>query len=210
MKVVILNGSPKVSHGASWKISVALSKLIDGFPDTSAQVLNSSGLLIEDLVKHLAQSEALVTVLPLYVDSLPSHLIEILEGIGRTELKNRLTFYAVLNCGYWEAEHNTLALEMLKNFCLQSNLGWGQGLACGGGGMIPSVSRLDRFPFKGFYGELKSLASNVVSLTSVPDRYCQPSLPRFLYKTAANLMFYSLALKNKVKFRDLYRTNIVD
>jgi hypothetical protein len=93
---------------------------------------------------------------------------------------------------------------VLKNFAHRAGLGWGQGLGWGGGGMISMISPLGSYPFKNLGRELDILAQNILAKQTDDDRYSHPSIPRFFYKTSANLMWFMLAFKNKLKCKDLY------
>jgi hypothetical protein len=226
MSVLIVSGSPKKNHGASRRLGLGLQELLIKHGEASVvgeasspgqdpgallshgqfeapSLVFSNGLTSPGLLENLKGKKALVFVFPLYVDGLPSHLIEIMEGIlGQVE---GMPFYAVINCGFFEADKNLVAIEQLKNFCHEGNLKWGQVLAFGGGGIINSSSRLNYYPFKGLSLELTKLAKNILAKASGPDLLAQPDLPRFIYKTGANLLWYWLAFKNKVKFKDLFK-----
>ncbi|MDR1110615.1 MAG: hypothetical protein LBP92_07970 [Deltaproteobacteria bacterium] len=204
MKVVILNGSPKDGDGASQRISRALARTVGRLSDGPTITLGSPGLGAARLAESLEGAGALALVFPLYVDGLPSHLVDLLEGLPAAGLCG-LTVYAVLNNGFWEARHNALALDILRHFCRQKGLRWGQGLAWGGGGLIPHLSGIGRFPFKVFLQELELLSVAMMKSASGPDRFSQPSVPRFFYKASANLMWYLLALKNRIGLKTLFR-----
>ncbi|MDR2366662.1 MAG: NAD(P)H-dependent oxidoreductase [Deltaproteobacteria bacterium] len=204
MGILILNGSPKMGDGASRRIGLALKAEIGKLPGAGeVTIVDSGGLAPEGLVGALRGSRAFVLAMPLYVDGLPSHLIDLLEGVGGNF--PGLPFYAVINCGFWESDKNLTCVETLRNFCLESGLRWGQALAWGGGGMIPMAPPLGRWPLRGFLRELGILAGNVVGGASGPERFAVPDLPRFLYKVGANLNWYRLAMKNGVRFGDLRR-----
>ncbi|MDR2301262.1 MAG: hypothetical protein LBF38_04400 [Deltaproteobacteria bacterium] len=225
MGVLIVSGSPKKNRGASWRLGLALAESLKklklgSLPDGgeaqsgpsppmaltgegAASLIFSNGLSAPGLIENLKGKKALVFVLPLYVDALPSHLVDLMEGIlGKIE---GLPFYAVINCGFYEADKNLVAVEILKNFCREANLKWGQVLAFGGGGAINSLFGLKGFPFRGLNLELGKLAKNILAGASGPDLFAEPDFPKFVYKLGAHLQWYWMAFKNKVKFKDLYK-----
>jgi hypothetical protein len=202
MNVLILNGSSKKGDGASNRICQALARIFEGHSGCQAALADSSGLEVDGFLKALGGCQALVVVAPLYINGLPSHLLGLLEGVCG-KVRGGLWLYAVINCGFWEPEGNVIALKMLKSFCLQSGLEWGQGLAWGGGGLLPLGPRIGRFPFGGLFKELVRLTENIAGPAPGPDRFAVPQVPRFLYKAGANIMWRWLAFKNKVKQRDL-------
>jgi hypothetical protein len=204
VKVVILNGSPKKGYGASQRIAAALARTVSRLSDGPTITMSSNGLGAEKLAESLRGAGALALVFPLYVGGLPSHLIELLDGLSVAGY-GQLTVYAVLNNGFWEARDNALALDMARHFCRQKGLRWGQGLAWGGGGMISLVSDIGRFPFKGFIRELELLSVAMMKSAAGPDRFSQPSVPKFFYKASANLTWRLLALKNKIGLKAILR-----
>ena len=74
---------------------------------------------------------------PLYVDSLPAPLIEALERIAARRAGREPThpqhLVAIANCGFPEAAHNTMALEICATFARQAGFSWAGGLALGAG-----------------------------------------------------------------------------
>ncbi|MDR1297645.1 MAG: NAD(P)H-dependent oxidoreductase [Deltaproteobacteria bacterium] len=221
MKIVILNGSPKGGDSASLRISRALAEAIQkqsrsgqtqpgqgragGGEEPALVRLNSWGLRPEDLIASLRDAGALVLVFPLYVDSVPSHLLALMEAVcqGGPRTTPGARLHAVVNNGFWESENNSPAFEVLRHFASESGLAWGQGLGWGGGGMIATCGKIGRHPFKSFGRETDFLAGQILSGGGGPERYCQPNIPRLAYFHAANLSWYVLAWKNKIKFKDL-------
>jgi hypothetical protein len=96
-----------------------------------------------------------------------------------------------------------VAVEILKNFALESGLDWGQALAIGGGGMLTTKTNFQHFPFKSLGRELQALADLIRRGDSGPDRLANPSFPALGYKFGAHWLWRWKAHKNKVKWRDL-------
>jgi hypothetical protein len=227
MKIVILNGSPKGTSGASLKIAQELTETLltqaqaqkrtqaqtpgldQGKNQQLKQIANLKATETDpaELVQQLTKAQALVLVFPLYVDSLPAHLLKLLEELAQQPPAFAPTakLYAIINNGFWESRNNSTAFAVLQHFANQIHLTWGQGLGWGGGGMITMAGKIGCFPFKAFGRQLKIFSHTILTSNSGQDLYCQPDIPRFCYKTAANLMWYILAWKNKIKFKDLFQ-----
>ena len=171
--------------------------------DGAAKLVYSASLAAEELLELLGTHLTLILTFPLYVDSLPSHLVDLLEAIkGKVY---GLAVYAVVNCGFFEPEKNLVVIEILKNFCREAGLKWGRALAFGGGGMVVSSSRLNFPPLSGLGRELEDLAADALAGAEGPDRLASPNVPKWLYKTGAHLLWRWKAFRNGLKGKDLYR-----
>ena len=75
---------------------------------------------------------------PLYVDALPSHLIEFLALAEAHCREHACHFrvYALGNNGFIEGRQNRPALRMLRAWCERANLPYGGGIGIGGGAML--------------------------------------------------------------------------
>jgi hypothetical protein len=118
--------------------------------------------------------------------------------------------FACVNCGFYEGEQNTYALDMLAHFCAASGLRWSGGVGIGTGEMISAVKDAppDMFIRKPVTRALGALAA---SIASGPDGalaenlFTHHGIPRFLYKLAGEAGAREQARKNGLKARDLFR-----
>lgn len=81
-------------------------------------------------------ADAIAIVTPLYVDSLPAELTLALERLATAREGKSRHLCAVLNCGFAEAHHNDVALNICRLFARDAGMHWAGGLAIGGGGMF--------------------------------------------------------------------------
>lgn len=110
----------------------------------------SAGLLQEkrkqDLVSSVDRADLLLLAFPLYVDALPFLVTRALEVIAvhrrlkHERLSQRL--FVLLNNGFPEVHHNTLALAICHRFAVQSGMRWAGGLAMGAGEALSSGQSL--------------------------------------------------------------------
>lgn len=212
MKAAVINGSPKTGSSASGRIIGMLrEKLIDKVGDISDLIVVRSAAPPEKALAEarlaLEGAQAIVLVTPLYVDSLPSHVISLLEALvpEASFLAPEARLYCVVNCGFWEPDHNALALEQLRLFAKAASLPWGQGLAFGGGG---AAAKAPKFFLKTLDRALQGLTGKILSGSSAPDHHFRVNMPRSLYRFFGNLQWRWLARRNGLSGADLYRRPI--
>ena len=150
MKTVFINCSPKKRFCASayflWlqrlfvrgrKVSVKLRT-----PGDHRRVLEA-----------LADADAAVFCLPLYVDGVPSHVLRFLEKMELfcRERGKTLRVCCVANNGFIEGRQNEPLMQVFENFCARAGLTWGGGVGVGGGVML-NVTRIMFFVQLGVLG----------------------------------------------------------
>jgi hypothetical protein len=123
----------------------------------------SSAEAWEDVLAAIETTDLVILAAPLYVDSLPSHVIAALERITArrqgaedrpsddahasagdvgearfafSRILNRPRFVCIVNCGFPEARHNETAIRICRQFAREAGFDWAGGLALGGGEMI--------------------------------------------------------------------------
>jgi len=203
MKISVINGSPKMSGGISGLITNQMERHLN----VSFDVYHAIKLIkqIESQTEELAKildCEVLLIIFPLYVDSLPAPLINLLGRIEKfsSDVSLKPHVYAIVNCGFFEAKQNALALEMIRSFSLRAKLPWGYGIGIGGGGMLSSMGdNWSKGPASGIDKALNDMAISINSKESKQNLFVKPKFPRILYMIAADLGMRRLAKKNGVK-----------
>ena len=208
LKTVIINGSPKGKNSAS---NMFIDKIKE-FLDKEPRIYQANKLLEgENDFKELStilNADVLLFVFPLYVDSLPAPLIKVLNMIEKEASKMNGKFptvYAISNCGFYEAEQNRLALDIVKNFSYALGMSWMYGIGIGNGGYVASRSK--NISKKGsasnvYYalcelGEaMKSHDKTIKSNHVKQNVFVTPKMSRFVYKLSGNLGWYLMAMKH--------------
>ena len=70
-----------------------------------------------------------------YLDSVSANVLGFLERVEQAVIGGESIggkFYAVLYTELYEGEQTSVAMEVLKNFCVHANIAWGRGLGIGG------------------------------------------------------------------------------
>lgn len=196
MRILLLDGSPKVKDSAS---AYLLKALEERLPDQQVTWQNARKFEPEALAAAIADADALVIAFPLYVDSIPSHLLRLLEAMqpSLAEAQEKPMVYAIVNSGFYDARQNHIALAMIRIWAEKCGCVYGQGLAIGAGGMA-QVAPLGQGPATSMGKRMDVLAQSVLSGNAGEDLYTEPNFPRFLYKTMAHIGWRSEAKKNGV------------
>ena len=89
----------------------------------------------------ISKADAIVIVFPLYIFCLPAMLIRFLEDYYHYYSKTRKIagnqkVYAIVNCGFPEAEINREAVRVIQSFSRHINAEYRFGVLIGSGGML--------------------------------------------------------------------------
>lgn len=208
MKICIINGSPKAVENTSGLLIRALASKFRETDEAKLHRVASKGFQ-EALYRDIAESETLVFAFPLYVDSIPSHLLRLLDDLAEKRILSAQTrVYCMINNGFFEGTQNRIAAEQMKNWSLAAGLSWGQALCVGAGEMLPFLKEIP--PGHGPYGKLdKALnifTENLLNRKTGEDLFLSPKFPRALWRfQASHSVWLPRAKKNGLKRKDLLR-----
>ena len=140
MNVLILNGSPKKRGSTSKFLGRVMGCLLPGCKMRYASIRAKSDCA--SVLEQLKQIDALILAAPLYVDGIPSHVLEFLQLAEQFCLENSCHFslYAISNNGFIEGSHNKVHLKMYECWCRRAGIAWGGGIGIGGGEMLRVLS----------------------------------------------------------------------
>ncbi|MCL2315504.1 MAG: hypothetical protein FWC46_00245 [Actinomycetia bacterium] len=189
MSIVALSGTPRVKTSASAQIirrlEATLGEPVPTYQATRLIRARDPGPALAEIVG----AEAVLVVFPLYVDALPAPLVRaltLLEQTPRAATVPRV--YAVVNCGFIEAENTGLALDMVAHFCERIGWAWQYGVGIGAGEYLTTLPYdTVRGPAARVFATLDDLANAV--RTGAPPRenvLVAPRIPRALYTLAAH------------------------
>jgi len=199
-RVVAVNGSPKSAESTSGALIKTLEEYIgikiNSFRAVELVRREDAHKVIADVLK----ADVLLIVFPLYVDSLPAPLVKLLKQIeqaAKTCSSSLPTVYSICNCGFYEAEHNSLALKMTRTFAKRIGAGYGYGLGIGCGGVL---AQMEKGPVDNVYAALRDMGDTIMAENSKEseDAFITPKMPRFLYKMGGNIGWRQMARKNAV------------
>ena len=146
---------------------------------------------------------------PLYVDTTPYLVTQALEAIAQHRAAassgapagGEPLFAAICNCGFPEAQHCTLALEICAQFARQARLRWAGGLALGAGGAIHGERPQPKGMTHNVAAALDQAAAALAAGEEIPaaaiGAIAQPMMPNSLYVMMGNLSWHMTACSNK-------------
>jgi len=209
MKIALINGSPKIKDSASDCVLQELKAFLEQHDNIIFEHHFRRPQLSTEEMKDLVKCVALVFAFPLYVDGIPSHLLNCLaelESFLLTLNKKEIKVYSLVNCGFYEGHQNKLAIEIMENWCVKSGLQWGQGVGIGAGGMLPSLKNvpIGNGPKKNLEKALKQIANNILKSTSEENIFITANFPRAAYKFAAEMGWRQSIKANGLKRKDLF------
>lgn len=198
-----INGSPKSGISNSRMIIGMMKDMIK-----SERITFSTAKYEESMWGQLGGCDRIILVFPLYVDSLPSHLLSFLMEWEQRLLAGEVPsvpVYAVAQCGFYEGIQNRYALNIVENFCLRTGLIWGGGIGLGGTGAL--AGGLEQFskPLKKLLTELSGCVELLKNYTGSP--YACIGMPGWMYKTGGNMGWITQAKKYGLSKKDLWAKN---
>jgi len=211
MKIALINGSPKVKDSASEYILKTLKRFLPAENEIIEHSFRKPELSDNDL-SEIAECNILVFAFPLYVDGVPSHLLNCLYQIERffiSKPTKKIAVYSLVNCGFYEGHQGSIALEIMKNWCKKATLSWGGGIGIGGGGMLTNISGVpdEKGPKKNLSKAIKTIANSISTDTAADNIYILPNIPRFAYKLGAEMGWRQRSKANGLKRKDLFVKN---
>lgn len=135
MKTVLVSASPKKKFSVSSYFLSLCALGIRG--ETVRETIRNRGDHTK-ILESFRGADSIVFSMPLYVDGVPSHLLEFLEQAETFCLENDLhpNVYVISNSGFIEGNQNRCLMQIMENFCDRSGCRLQGGVGIGGGVML--------------------------------------------------------------------------
>lgn len=195
-KVLIMVGSPKGENSVSNNIATYIQdKFEQNNVKTSKKFIikHRSKESLEKLIYEIDCCDPLILTSPLYVDSLPSIVINLMEeiNVAKTLHGPEQKFMAIINSGFPEPHQNDLAIDMCKNFAHQSNMKWLGGVTVGMGPALDGrpldrTGGLSKNLRSGLDTAIKALSEGRAVPPEALATASKPLMPLFLSKSMLN------------------------
>ena len=139
-KTVLINCSPKQKLSVSGFLMKCAGVLVRGKKEYLHLRTPADH---KTILQALKGADKVVFVTPLYVDSVPSHMLPFMREMEEFCRENglRLKVYVIANNGFIEGKQNEPLMRVMENFCARSGLEWCGGIGIGGGVML-NVERI--------------------------------------------------------------------
>ena len=205
MKIALINGSPKCKESAS-------GALISDFLACAhekcecVEIKMNRTKLSDGVFDKLAECEAWIVFYPLYVDGVPGHLLSCLKAIEANKARFGERFiYAVSNCGFYDGSQCEWSLDIIKNWSRRCDFIYGGGVGAGGGGALTALLNMNPGdkPKSAIDKSLNYLLEKILEESFFENRYASISLPRAIYKMAAEFGWGRSLVKNGKKKKDI-------
>ncbi|WP_138160387.1 hypothetical protein [Peptoniphilus catoniae] len=136
MKSLLIDVSPKKRLSVSGFLLSFIKLFIKGEKEKVKLPKNEKSY--SDIIEKIKDFDNIIFAMPLYVDSVPSHLLPFLKKLEENakDLNLHSNVYVIANNGYIEGRQNEALMQVMENFCLASGLSWKGGLGIGGGVML--------------------------------------------------------------------------
>ena len=186
MKTIFINCSPKKRFCAS-AYFLFLQRLFVRGEKVSEKLRNPADH--DRILEQLRYAQAVVFGLPLYVDGIPSHVLQFLEKMEAYCKENdlHLSVYCIANNGFIEGKQNEPLMQNFEHFCTRAGLNWGGGVGIGGGVML----NVTRILFVVQIGLL--LLNTVLSVVNSGDFFPKDAWINF-GENAAFLLYFNLGV----------------
>jgi len=208
MKITIINASPRLKKSNS---EILKNYLLSYIKENEINEYFSFSIKLDNDIKtYIYSSDVLIFIFPLYVDTIPANLLELLIKFENENIINPKTkIYCIVNNGFFEGVQNHLAISQIRCWSKKVNAQWGQGIGVGGGELLSHLKKvpLGQGPLKNLGIALEKFSKNILSLKSDEDICINPNYPRILYFLQANISWFIVARKNKLKFKNLFKKN---
>lgn len=185
---MLINGSPRAPHSNSKRYAEYFQKK----SKLPTKYINISKYNHSEIINELSNSTDVVFVFPLYVDGIPSTLLNFLKTLEKSTVTKKAVISVLVNCGFIEHQQNDVAIEMIKIFCNQHGYEFGSVLSIGGGQAV-----LDT-PFKRLaYRKIGIFTKSICEKKYKKIEFTMPMTKR-MYITASTKYWIKYGFKNGV------------
>ncbi|GKU27046.1 flavodoxin [Clostridium folliculivorans] len=208
-KICFINGSPRGKNSASKTFIDELCKI------TSNTIKETNYFSLNDQLDYgkVVDSDAIVIAFPLYVDTLPSSVIEFLEALElfSKNITKQPKIYAIVNCGFFEGIQTKNAMALFENFCLKTGFIWRFGVGIGAGefmkltkDIIPINSDIKREVYNAFIELNEDIVNNKHDFKE--SLFISPNFPKSEFIASADNGWVEFAKTFSVSKEQLYST----
>ena len=216
--IVLINGSPKINEESVSGYLVSMLSDRIGTDGGSKIIINVRQSLTHHQTPRdfdvISRADAILIVFPLYIFCLPAMLTRFLEDYyhyyaGSGKIAGNQKVYAIVNCGFPEAEINTEAVRVIQSFSRHINAEYRFGILIGSGGMLLGAKgapfiKTALIKLQNAFDEIKNDSKND-GHQNLENVLININFPRWLYFFMGDRGFIHDAHKNGLKKKDMLR-----
>lgn len=177
-----INGSPKLEASNS---SFFLNEIKNHEP---IKYLYRDKL--SNILNNINKVDTIILSFPLYVDSPPNKVIELMEYIENNNINiENINIYTIINCGFWEAKQNITASSIIKNFCKNNNANYKGTFNIGAGEIIGKRNKVPLYKLISINYKIKmrKFKRSIINKKEVYLNTTIHPMTKRLYNTFANI-----------------------
>ncbi|WP_251861687.1 flavodoxin [Clostridium sp. Marseille-Q2269] len=209
----IINGSPKKKNSNSSYFINELIQLLNNNIKTKEYYVSE---LMKDTssLNEILSFNKIILISPLYADCLPSPMLDFMicfESFLKNKKGLNTDMYCLINCGFLEGTQNSIAIDIMKNYCTRIGFNWRLGIGIGAGEFminsknIPLNSKMKHPIYDALLTLKKDIENINNSITPQNKILVNAKMPKFIFKLAGNMYWKRIAKKNNLKTKDLYK-----
>ena len=219
-RICMINGSPRGPKSGSQYFLDEIRRLLDPVQ------FRTEDFAIADCLKNgsvaqafaaIDNADCLIFAFPLYIDSIPSHLLDFLHQLAAHRKSAQAAapgaqlprLYAVVNNGFIEGTQNSNALRIMRHFADAAGFTWRFGVGIGAGEFmketgktIPLQSKLKHKVYEALVKLKQDIENEEVTIEK--NLLVNPAMPKVLFMMAGRHHWISDARKNRVAKKQLY------
>jgi multimeric flavodoxin WrbA len=221
MHVCFINGSPKTGESTSHYFIESIQKMLADMPCVEIKAIDHlQNPNTQEAFSAIVKADVVVFVFPLYIDSIPSSLLEflyVLESyINSSDLLNikMPRCYAVVNEGFYGGTQNINALNNIQYFCRSVGFHWRFGVGIGAGEYLRSTKDIPlnhKSKIK-VYDQFKKIADDILipSVSIQTDNFADPQMTKRFFMLMGAISWQLKAKKNGLRLSQLKAKPFID
>lgn len=160
--------------------------------------------LMNEMLEKLGQADLIALSVPVYYDSFPALVIEILEAlVEKPPFQEHASFLVISNCGLPESLHNDVVIAQSQLFAEQVGLQFAGSLAISEGGAIAGkpledIGFLTRNIRRGLTIAAQSLSKGQKIPKNAARLAAKPALPPWIFRKIANRLLSKETKRKKL------------
>lgn len=209
-------GSPKARNSTSESLGNHVVGQLEA-AGISVQTIQSNKVFrtehfTQQFLNAYDEADLVLLAYPLYVDALPYLVTKALETMAAHRAEHPVSqpqrLACIGNCGFPEAQHLELSLEICREFAQETGMRWMGGLAIGEGGAIGGESmKIIAGRARNQIAALDKMAAALIADQEIPEEAialaARPIIPQRLYTFMGSVGWHMMAHENEVR-RDLH------